>query len=203
MTNYKSNWCPSVYLKWYSARPGVISFELMLKLPMNILIFPMVNTFSCRNKLQDCSFLKVIIQWLLVFSWWAEQIFSKLFLGILQFSTDISVIFLKIKSKKSLNFCFYHHQVFPKPPKGNKKLQTRAIYHKGVCKPDKLFKTTATSTLNFHRCWIIKWTYVAKVGCPFHTYWMLPLNSKICSAKYFETQNQHLEYFLKKIIHRG
>ena len=107
------------------------------------------------------------------------------------------------KSKESLNFCFYHHQVFPKPPKGNKKLQTRAIYHKGVCKPDKLFKTTATSTLNFHRCWIIKWTYVAKVGCPFHTYWMLPLNSKICSAKYFETQNQHLEYFLKKIIHRG
>ena len=62
------------------------------------------------------------------------------------------------KSKESLNFCFYHHQVFPKPPKGNKKLHTRAIYHKGVCKPDKLFKTTATSTLNFHWGWIIKST---------------------------------------------
>ena len=50
--------------------------------------------------------------------------------------------------------------------------------HKGICKPDNLFKPTATDTLTF-KGWKSKSTYVAKRGCPFWIYWTLLLNSKI------------------------
>ena len=45
-TKYKGNWHIRAYSKWYYARPGVVGFEQMLKLSMNLLIFPMVSNFS-------------------------------------------------------------------------------------------------------------------------------------------------------------
>ena len=56
------------------------------------------------------------------------------------------------------------------------------MYHKGICKPDNLFKPIAKNTLNF-RGWRIKSTNVAKVGCPFWTYRLPPLNSEMGSVK--------------------
>ena len=42
----EGNWHLRAYSKWYYARPGMVSFEQMLKLLMNLLIFLMVKTFS-------------------------------------------------------------------------------------------------------------------------------------------------------------
>ena len=84
VTNYKDNWHTRAYSKWYYAMPGVVCFEQMLKLSVNLLIFRVVNTFSwrhywpsiktrllkfpsaCRNNLQRCIFVKEINHWLLV-----------------------------------------------------------------------------------------------------------------------------------------
>ena len=84
VTNYKDNWHTRAYSKWYYAMPGVVCFEQMLKLSVNLLIFWVVNTFSwrhywpsiktqllkfpsaCRNNLQRCIFVKEINHWLLV-----------------------------------------------------------------------------------------------------------------------------------------
>ena len=78
VTNYKDNWHTRAYSKWYYAMPGVVCFEQMLKLSVNLLIFWVVNTFSwrhywpsiktqllkfpsaCRNNLQRCIFVKKI-----------------------------------------------------------------------------------------------------------------------------------------------
>ena len=67
-------------LLWYYGIPGVVDFEQMLKLSINLSFFAMLNTFSwrpfcssvktrlwtfpldCRNNLQGCIFLKEINQ---------------------------------------------------------------------------------------------------------------------------------------------
>ena len=104
----------------------------LLKLPL-----------ACRNNLPGCIFLKEINHWLLVFSlptfnilqkiysqndeflfaaqtWWADL--YKFFPYILQIGNGIFVIFLKMKTKKSPNFCFCYHKFFSKPLRENKKL---------------------------------------------------------------------------------
>ena len=70
-TNYKSNWHMKAYSKWYYAKPGVVSFEQMVKLSMN-LDFPNGNFWpsiktrllkfpsAYRNSFQGCIFLKEI-----------------------------------------------------------------------------------------------------------------------------------------------
>ena len=46
LTNDKGNWLIRVYSKCYYERPGVVGFEQMLKLSINLSFFPMGNTFS-------------------------------------------------------------------------------------------------------------------------------------------------------------
>ena len=50
-TNYKENRYTRAYSKWYYVRPGVVSFEQMLKLSMNLLTSPVVNTFFLASLL--------------------------------------------------------------------------------------------------------------------------------------------------------
>ena len=89
----------------------------------------------------------------------------------------------KKKSKKPLNFCFYHYRLFSKPARGNKKLLTRAIYHKGIFKPVTCLNWLPLILLNF-QSWRIKSAYVAKAGCLFWTYRTLPFKSEIGSGKF-------------------
>ena len=73
--------------------------------------------------------------------------------------------------------------------RGNKKF---AVYHKSVWL-DNLFGPIDNNTLNYHQLWRIKSTCGVKVGCPFWTSLVLPLNSKIgpdhkfCTNSLFNT----------------
>ena len=110
------------------------------------------------------------------------QTFTKIFTWIFRGFYN-SVIFVEKKSKKPLNFCFYHYRLFSKPPRGNKKLLTRAIYHKGIFKPVTCLNWLPQILLNF-QSWRIKSAYVAKAGCLFWTYRTLPFKSEIGSGKF-------------------
>ena len=124
-TNYKSNWHMKAYSKWYYAKPGVVSFEQMVKLSMN-LDFPNGNFWSSiltrivkfpsayRNSFQGCIFLKEINHWLLVlflptFIFCKKMCFQNDETGVLE---DLEINFFSLPNHGGQTFTNFFNNFF-------------------------------------------------------------------------------------------
>ena len=88
----------------------------------------------------------------------------------------------KEKRKSYLNFSFYHYQRFSRIFGRKWESVKSAIYHKRCVQLDNLLRRIVINTLNSHQFWRIRSTCVTKVGCPFWTCLMYPLNFKYAES---------------------
>ena len=94
--------------------------------------------------------------------WWAALKDFFLILSILHFGGDITVTFLrkKKKSKRCLNFSFYHDQSFTRIYDRKRKIVKNAVYHENMC-PNWISCLNRISILENQV------NVVTKIGCSF------------------------------------
>ena len=103
----QGKWRTRAHSKWYYGKPGVVGFDEILELSINLSFFLMVKTFSqhhfcssiktrlltlhlaCRNNLQGCIFLEEINHWLSVFS--LPTFISYLSSGLVEWSCAVVI----------------------------------------------------------------------------------------------------------------